>query len=114
MQAALFRWAAMQSSAHPALRLMFAIPNGGARDSRTGAMLKAEGVKSGVPDIFLAWPSGGKHGLFVELKAGKAGRVSEAQSSWLASLEALGYGCAICRSLDEAIAAIRVYLAWTR
>lgn len=31
---------------------VFAIPNGGIRHKRTAAMLKAEGVKAGVPDLF--------------------------------------------------------------
>lgn len=68
IQAALFKWSRLASSRYPGLRLMFAIPNGGARDAITGAMLKAEGVKPGVPDIFLPVPVNGFHGLFVEMK----------------------------------------------
>jgi hypothetical protein len=34
--------------------MLIAIPNGGARDARTGAMLKREGVRPGVWDLFLA------------------------------------------------------------
>ena len=56
IQAALFEWAKYASAKHPGLKLMFAIPNGGARDAVTGAMLKREGVKPGVPDIFLPMP----------------------------------------------------------
>lgn len=36
--------------------LLFAIPDGGRRDAVTGAHLKAEGVRAGVPDMFLAVP----------------------------------------------------------
>ena len=45
IQAGLFKWAKLASAHHPELTLLFAIPNGGARDPITGAMLKAEGVK---------------------------------------------------------------------
>lgn len=110
MQVVLFKWAKMSTCMHPELALMFAIPNGGARDSRTGAMLKAEGVKSGVPDIFLACPHGSKAGLFIELKAGDAGRISEAQASWIASLNGKGYEAVVCRTLDKAVQTITSYL----
>ena len=38
----------------PALRWLFAVPNGGARNKVAGAKLKAEGVRRGVPDYL--WP----------------------------------------------------------
>lgn len=37
----------------PELRWLHAIPNGGYRDKITAGKLKAEGVKRGIPDIFL-------------------------------------------------------------
>ena len=40
----------------PDLELLHAIPNGGKRDKVTAAKLKAEGVKAGIPDIFLPVP----------------------------------------------------------
>jgi len=113
MQVALFTWAKIAQCMHPELAMMFAIPNGGARDSRTGAMLKAEGVKAGVPDIFLAVPCGRFHGLFIELKAGDAGRISEAQASWITSLQGKGYDAGVCRTLDEAVQTITEYLHGT-
>ena len=67
-QAALFRWAAMQSKSIPALALLLAIPNGGARSLTTGGRLKAEGVKAGVPDIVLPVPRGSYASLWIELK----------------------------------------------
>ena len=47
----------------------FAIPNGGRRDAITGAMLKKEGVMSGVADLILLFNGGVC--VFVELKSGK-------------------------------------------
>ncbi|MGL5225797.1 MAG: hypothetical protein ACRC8Q_10835 [Aeromonas sp.] len=58
--------------------LMVAIPNGGHRSKKTGADLKAEGVKAGYPDIIIDYPAGAYHGCRIELKASK-GVVSEAQ-----------------------------------
>jgi hypothetical protein len=55
-QTALFMKASQFATRYPELRLMFAIPNGGSRDKREAANLKAEGVKSGVPDVFLPVP----------------------------------------------------------
>src|SRR3990167_7125439 len=40
----------------PDVRLLFAIPNGGLRNIRVAMNLKAEGVRAGIPDYFLAVP----------------------------------------------------------
>lgn len=109
IQAALFKWAAYASREHPALKLMFAIPNGGARDAITGAMLKAEGVKRGVPDIFLPQPVGTYHGLFIELKT-STGRPSPEQREWLCRLNNRGYAAVLCRGFEEATETITKYL----
>ena len=55
-QVALFDWARANEPRHLQLGLLFAIPNGGKRHVGTGRKLKAEGVKSGVPDIFFRCP----------------------------------------------------------
>ena len=38
-------------------KLLFSVPNGGARNSITGAILKAEGALSGVSDLILLKPN---------------------------------------------------------
>ena len=53
--------------------------NGGRRDAKTGAMLKALGVKAGVADIVLVRQGGVM--AFLEVKAGK-GSPSPAQRDW--------------------------------
>lgn len=90
MQVNLFTWAKMAAGAEPRLKLLFAVPNGGKRDYVTAARMQAEGVKPGVPDVFLPVPAGGYHGMWIELKAGK-NKPSEAQSVWLNLLRAHGY-----------------------
>ena len=47
-------------------QLLFAIPNGGERNIIVAARMKKEGVRAGVPDLFLAAPKGGFHGLLTE------------------------------------------------
>ena len=108
-QVKLFQWAKLQSGKHPQLSMMFAIPNGGQRNIVTATKLKAEGVKSGVPDIFLAFPSNTAHGLFIEMKSAK-GKLSENQREWMGALSSSGYRCAICFSFDEAKEVISKYL----
>ena len=90
--------------------LLFAIPNGGRRDKITGARLKAEGVRAGVPDMFLAVPRQNAPGLFLELKKQKGGRVSENQKTMHEALSQAGYPVCICRGWDAAKRAIEDYI----
>jgi hypothetical protein len=108
-QVALMRWAALHVRRYPGLELLFAIPNGGRRDAVTGARLKAEGVKAGVPDLLLPWPAGGWHGLFIELKA-PGGRVTVAQKRWIEWLRAAGYRAEVCYGWEEAAKVMMEYL----
>lgn len=100
----------------------FAIPNGGARAenrqlaAKRGGELKAEGVKSGVPDIMVAWPLSGVNtptgwtaGLFIEMKKVKGGKVSDNQSDWRVRLEQRGYTVATCFNWQEAANATAYY-----
>ncbi|MBO9717500.1 MAG: VRR-NUC domain-containing protein [Pseudoxanthomonas sp.] len=97
--------------AHPELRLLYAIPNGGKRSRKTAADLKAEGVRSGVPDYCLPVARGVWHGLYLELKRLRGGRVEPEQRAWLSDLEAQGYRAVVCRGWEQALAEIRDYLA---
>lgn len=106
-QVTLFTWFRMRYAG----MLMYAIPNGGARSSITGARLRDEGVLAGVPDIFLPCPSGGKHGLYIEMKRQKGGRVSPAQKAVMQALRMQGYEVAVCHGWQEARDCIEQYLA---
>lgn len=109
-QCTLFEWAAWQEGFWPELRMMYAIPNGGKRDIRTAAMLKAEGVKPGVPDICLPVARAGLHGLYIEMKRRKGGLVSKAQEAWMRALMDQGYMCVVCRGWEQARETILEYL----
>lgn len=86
----------------------FAIPNGAKRSIGCAAWMKSEGLKRGVPDLFIASASGNFHGLFIEFKS-KTGRVSDHQKSWMKTLEINGYAVAVARSIDEFIEIILKY-----
>lgn len=109
-QKALIEWSAWMSNARPELSLMFAVPNGGDRHPAVAAKLKAEGVKAGVPDIFLPVPRNGYHGLFIELKRAKGGRPTIAQKQWIEDLTTQGYRAEICHGAEQAISTILDYL----
>ena len=68
-----------------------------------GARLRAEGLKSGVPDVLIFDKNSrpGSVGLAIELKRVKGGRVSEDQKRWLEELEKRGWVCRVCRGFDE-------------
>lgn len=97
-QAALMQWVAL-SWKHEHKRLLFAVPNGGDRRPHVGAAMKAEGVRSGVPD--LCWPVPWEEwaGLWIEMKRpglanAKNGGASDQQIWWLRELQEQGH-CAV-------------------
>ena len=79
----------------------------GKRFSVEAKKLKAQGVKSGVPDVFIVRPVKGAPGVVVELKRVKGGVVSEDQQKWLKTLTGFGWICYVARGADEAIKFVR-------
>jgi hypothetical protein len=87
----------------PGVRI-FAIPNGGARSPATAGRLKAEGVSSGVPDLFIpAW------GLWVEMKRSKGGSLSAEQKDWIAYLESVRFWCIVGKGADDAKSKLQAF-----
>ena len=111
-QSALIEWCGWMAHKIPVLNLIFHVPNGGFRNEIEAANLKRQGVKAGVPDLFLPVAKHGFHGLFIEMKT-KNGKVTENQVKWLRDLSAQGYLAVICRGADEAKKIIEDYLTWT-
>lgn len=93
-------------------------PMEGFRNPRTGAHMKAKGMKAGVPDCLIFDPecmlSVSKRngfgdrlcGLALELKVGR-NKPTPAQLDWQYKLGKAGWRVEVCRSLDEVIAVLR-------
>jgi len=109
-QQTLFEWAGYMTNTHPELALMYHTPNGGARSYGTAGRLKAEGVKSGVPDICLPAAKGKYHGLYIELKV-KPNKPTIEQKWWIEQLNKADYYATVCYGWEEASATIEKYLS---
>lgn len=90
-------------------KLLFAVPNGGSRNAREAAIMKAEGVTAGVADVILLYPAGQYSCLCIEFKTA-TGRQQPSQKEWQALLEVHGGKYIVCRSLDQFREEIQNYL----
>lgn len=110
-QAAVIRWATLATPRIPQLALLFAVPNAARRTVGEAAWMKAEGMKAGVPDLWL--PCRGVDpsyiGLVIEMKS-PTGTLTESQKDWRDRLIGAGWYWALCRSFDEARAELCRYL----
>lgn len=105
-QIALFDWAQYRTD----LQLMFHIVNEGRRSVQHTASLIRQGMKQGVPDIFLPVAKGRYHGLFIELKRKYGGRQTPEQKAWQTALLEQGYAACVCKGFDEAKDTIDWYM----
>ena len=90
-------------------RMLFAVPNGGKRDTKTGARMKYEGAVRGVADLILLIPKKGWAALCIEMKTPK-GTQSEHQRTWQTEAERYQNKYDICHSLQEFINEVNSYL----
>jgi len=93
---------------------IYHVPNGGQRNKKTAADLKAQGVKSGVSDLVIMDARGGYLGLYLEFKATPPDHAatSESQRDWLTLAESKGYLAVLARGVEEGKAVIRQYATW--
>lgn len=89
--------------------VLFAIPNGGKRNAFEAARLQRQGVRPGVPDLFLALMRKGYGGLYIELKVEKR-KPTEKQADMHRLLRVQGYRVEVCNNFEEAAAAVYEYL----
>lgn len=123
-QSAVIVWASEQQrlAGFEPLEWLHAIPNGGDRDRITAGRMKAEGVKSGVLDLFLPHARGGYHGLYIEMKKpakrltnGKQspqGVLSDNQKSFIKFVSKEGYAAVTCWTWEQARDVILTYFRW--
>lgn len=111
LQRACIQWVNTHLALYPDLAYLFHPANGGFRTPAEAGILKAIGVRTGVPDLLLplASPSGKYQGMALELKS-PTGKLTEAQKRWLERLERNGYLTAVVRSLDDFIACVQTWL----
>lgn len=81
-------------------KVIFAVPNGGHRNAREAAIMKAEGVTPGVADVILLVARHGFNSLCIEFKTEK-GRQTELQKEWQEQAEKNGNKYIICRSFVD-------------
>ena|SRR5580692_6545645 len=89
----------------------YAIPNGGSRNLLEAIKLKRTGVKPGVPDLCLPFPSGDWHGMYIEMKRKEGGRISQQQQDWLDYLFANGYYVGVAYGFEMAKEMVEYYLS---
>lgn len=74
-----------------------------------GFIMKKMGVLKGASDLFMAWPNGGFHGLFIEVKSLK-GRPSPEQKAFIQRMKEVGYRAEICYGAEEVISTMEDYI----
>lgn len=100
--------------------LAFAVPNGqmiagnDAQRARYMAALKRQGLKPGVSDIVLPYPTVAYHGLFIEMKRIKGSSISQEQKDWRVLMERLDYRAEIVNGFDAARVLVLDYIGERR
>jgi len=102
-QVSLVQWLEMQ---HPDIPF-FHIPNGGKRSKATAARMKAEGVRAGIPDLYLP-----RLQIWVEMKRTVGGRLSKEQAAWIKHLEGeCGHTVIVARGFEDGVRQIENHIA---
>ena len=84
---------------------IFHIPNGGRRSISVAKKLKAEGVKAGVPDLYIPeWH------LWIEMKRVSGGRLSPEQVEWIAYLKRIGDNVIVGKGATDASRQVLAFL----
>jgi hypothetical protein len=110
IQSTFIAWARAQRD--PRLAWVFAIPNAAKRGYTVRCRMLDEGLRAGVADVFLPWPSGGLHGLYIEFKSA-VGKCTPEQIAFGEYAVSAGYGWIVCRTVEQAVEAVERYLEGT-
>ena len=107
-QAKVIAWARANENNYPYLWMLHSSLNGVKMTKAQAGRAIAQGMLSGVPDLFLPVPKNGYHGLFIEMKYG-SNKVTENQEKFLQNAANVGYAVSVCYSAQEAIKRIEDY-----
>ena len=102
IQSAFIEWCNWNAKKYKDLDLYFAVPNMGKRNYKMAQYLKNEGMKKGVPDIWIPVKRGRFSGLIFEFKTEK-GKLTPEQEKYLSRLTEQGFLCQVVRTTEEAI-----------
>ena len=110
-QVALFDLVELHLKKYPELVDLHSIPNGARVGWKTAKKLKAEGLKAGIPDLFLPVSRMGYHGLYIEMKRSKPkGTLKPHQRERMERLAGYGHLCYVCWGTEGAWSIIKQYL----
>jgi hypothetical protein len=107
-QAKVIAWARANENNYPYLWMLHSSLNGVKMTKAQAGRAIAQGMLSGVPDLFLPVPKNGYHGLFIEMKYG-SNKVTKNQEKFLQNAANVGYAVSVCYSANEAIKRIEDY-----
>jgi hypothetical protein len=113
-QMAIVKWLSL----HPTLKDFYCkIPNDGLRSSITGRQMQLTGLRRGAADLYIYYPVGKYHGLFIEMKRNKRYTLSERKTeTWIAQenfqniVKSVGYAHFFCYGWEDAKNVIESYL----
>lgn len=111
-QKAFFQWICLNKRLR---HCIFSIPNEAKRSILECQRLKSMGLRPGVSDLFIAYPTSVYHGLFIEMKAKKKGsnnynKPTSEQLLFCDDMWTQGYAAVICNGSDMAINVTQMYL----
>lgn len=89
---------------------LVAVPNSAPKGTTAAAYFRAEGLRNGYPDLLLDVPAGKYHGLRLELKRQRGGRIEPDEAKWHAILRGRGFAVAVPCGCDAAKIVIERYL----
>lgn len=73
--------------------------------------LKAQGYRTGFPDLMVLAQNSKKEVLFIEFKREKGGRLSPKQIEWQEKLQEMGYDSYVAKGAKEAIVILEEWLS---
>lgn len=109
-QVKLIQWCSLHEKVCPPLWFIYSNANGAwTKNVGEARKLKREGLKRGVPDLTLPYPTKSFHGLYIEMKFG-SNKPTVEQRLWLKRLALVGYKTLVAYSAIEASRSIIIYL----